>query len=152
MADVDLTTGGVAGAMPSGPPVKMIRLHKRIDFSKTNRDADDVLQLFKVANCRVIGAAIHVATAEGGTATADLGDGDDVDGFIDGADLNATGLTGMDLVLNEAQPNTIIGYSDGGKTYGPTVDTIDLKVLNDMDTGVIDVMVDVISYAITEVG
>jgi hypothetical protein len=152
MADVDLTAGGVAGSLPAGPAHKLARLQMKLDFTSatgTNRDANDVLQLFNVAFCEVIHACINVTVAEGGTATADLGDGSDVDGFIDGADLNAVGLTRMVLALTEAAPNTITGYSSG-KLYGSTVDTIDLKVLNDMDAAVCYVMVDVIDYRVDD--
>jgi hypothetical protein len=121
----------------------------KLDFSATSRAANDVLQLFSVANCEVIHACINVTTAEGGTATADLGDGSDVDGFIDGADLDTVGLTRMSLALTEATPNTVTGYSSG-KLYGATVDTIDLKVLNAVDAAICHVMVDVLDYSVDE--
>ena len=153
MADVDLTAGGVAGAMPAGPAHKLARLNMKLDFRSatgTNRDENDVLQLFSVAFCEVIHACINVTVAEGDTLTADLGDGSDVDGFIDGADLDTVGLTRMELALTDGSPNTVTGYSSG-KLYGSTVDTIDLKVLSgDADAAVCYVMVDVLDYRVDE--
>lgn len=140
MATYDLTKGGTTGhafANVRGP----YKLEKSIDFSATNYAQNDVLQLFDIpANSWVAFAQITVTTAEGGTLTFDLGDGSDVDGFIDGANGNSTGTTGMALALTEGAPNTVTGYSNG-KLY-TAADTIDLTVLGGAaDTAVIEVVV-----------
>ncbi len=51
----------------------------------------DILEVIKVpAQTLVTHVALEVTTAEGGTLTVDVGDGDNTDGYLDGVNANAT--------------------------------------------------------------
>ena len=51
----------------------------------------DILEVIKVpAKTLVTHVALEVTTAEGGTLTVDVGDGDNPDGYLDGVNANAT--------------------------------------------------------------
>jgi hypothetical protein len=143
MATVDLTVGGTSG-YPAVKKGGLYRITKTVDFNANNegganRSAADVLQLIDVpANTNVLAVGYVVETAEGGTLTFDLGDGDDVDGYVDGADGNAAGGGVSSLALTEGAPNTITGYSNG--KYYSAADTIDMVVNNDADAAKITVV------------
>jgi hypothetical protein len=139
MATVDLTGGG-SGSLSYTKAGKHYVLEKTVDFSATSRLQNDVLQLFAIpAKTQVNKVQYDVTTAEGGTLTFDIGDGSDVDGFIDGANGNAVGSGVNTLALTEGAPNTVTGYSNG--KYYSAADTIDLLVLNDADAAVVAVRV-----------
>jgi hypothetical protein len=82
----------------------------------------------------VLEVGLDVTTAEGGTLTVDVGDGGDVDGFLDGVNANTAASYTTSLVLAEAAPNTVLGYSNG--KYYSAADTIDIKTINAADTAV----------------
>ena len=87
----------------------------------------DVLEIMPVpAKTRVLGVGYDVTTAEGATATFDLGDGSDTDGYLNDISLNSVASGVMSLTLAEGAPNTISGYSNG--KYYSAADTIDLVV------------------------
>ena len=89
--------------------------------------ATDVLEVIRVpANTLVTNVALNVTTAEGGTLTVDVGDGDDPDGYIDGVNANAT-----------AAYITVAGTAayEQGKYY-TAADTIDVVTVNAADTAV----------------
>ena len=70
-------------------------------------------------------------TAEGGTATVDIGfTGDSPDGFIDGADLNAA----VGITYNSLNAATGADAFSGGR-YQAAEDTLDVKFVNAMDAG-----------------
>ena len=98
--------------------------------------AGDVLEVIKVpANTLVTHVALNVTTAEGGTLTVDVGDGDNPDGYLDGVNANAT-----------AAYLTVAGTDafEAGKYY-TAADTIDVTTVNAADTAVMKltaVMVD----------
>lgn len=98
--------------------------------------AGDVLEVIKVpANTLVTHVALNVTTAEGGTLTVDVGDGDNPDGYLDGVNANAT-----------AAYLTVAGTDafEAGKFY-TAADTIDIVTVNAADTAVMTltaVMVD----------
>jgi hypothetical protein len=93
----------------------------------------DVLQALRLpAKTYVLAAGIDVTTAEGATQTVDLGDGSDPDGFLDGVNANAVASYATSLVLTEAAPNTVTGYSNG--KYYSAADTIDVVFVNEPDT------------------
>jgi len=77
---------------------------------------------------------LDVTTAEGGTLTIDVGDGGDPDGFLDGVNANTAASYSTSLVLAEAAPNTVTGYSNG--KYYAAADTIDVKTVNAADAAV----------------
>jgi len=64
----------------------------RMDFSSVNVGSGETSAVFDVkAGHLILGMSVNVVTAEGGTATVDIGiTGTDVDKFIDGANINAT--------------------------------------------------------------
>lgn len=98
--------------------------------------AGDVLEVIRVpANTLVTNVALNVTTAEGGTLTIDVGDGDNPDGYLDGVNANAT-----------AAYLTVAGTDafEAGKFY-TAADTIDVVTVNAADTAVMTltaVMVD----------
>tara|TARA_B100001939_G_C16895897_1_gene597573 strand:- start:888 stop:1346 length:459 start_codon:yes stop_codon:yes gene_type:complete len=98
--------------------------------------ATDVLEVIRVpANTYVTNVALNVTTAEGGTLTVDVGDGDNPDGYLDGVNANAT-----------AAYLTVAGTDayESGKFY-TAADTIDVTTVNAADTAVMTltaVMVD----------
>lgn len=97
----------------------------RAAAAQTAFAAADVLQLFEVpAGVWVPAVFAEVLTAEGETATFDVGDGTDVDGFIDGQDANATGW-GTVITTGPLATTAFSVAVGGGKLYTAT-DTIDL--------------------------
>jgi len=85
--------------------------------------ANDIVQVLNVpAETFVINAGIEVLTASASGVTLDLGDGGDVDRYIDGLDSTSTG--------HGAQ---VINASNVGHVYG-SADTLDVKVLGAQDT------------------
>jgi len=99
----------------------------------------DIQQAIQVpAKTYVMQAGIDVTTAEGATQTFDLGDGSDPDGWLDGVNGNTVASYAPAKVLAEATPNTIVGYSVGGKYYS-AADTIDIVSVNASDTAVVRV-------------
>ena len=89
--------------------------------------AGDVLEVIKVpANTLVTHVALNVTTAEGGTLTVDVGDGDNPDGYLDGVNANAT-----------AAYLTVAGTDafEAGKFY-TAADTIDIVLNNAADAAV----------------
>ena len=113
------------------------------EFTSTGAfGANDILQIFDVFEGILIqGVAIEVTTVEGATLAAEIGDGDDADGFLVAADLNsATWQHGYTNATYAAD------YCDGttyhnGKLY-ITADTIDLKLVTiSADVAILDVYV-----------
>lgn len=95
----------------------------------------DVIQAMPVpAKCYVLALGLDVTTAEGGTLTIDVGDGDDADGFLDGVNANTVASYANSLALAEATPNTVVGYSNG--KYYSAADTIDVTIVNAADAAV----------------
>ena len=110
----------------------------RLAAGATALGAGDILTVLSIpAKTKVLAAGIDVTTAEGGTLTLDLGDGSDADGFLDGVDGNTAASYSNSLVLTEAAPNTVLGYSNG--KYYSAADTIDLVTVNAADTAVLTV-------------
>lgn len=110
----------------------------RLAAGATALGAADILNVISIpAKTYVLRAGIDVTTPEGGTLTLDLGDGDDADGYLDGVNGNTTASYASSLVLVEAAPNTVLGYSNG--KYYSAADTIDLVMVNATDTAVLRV-------------
>lgn len=121
---------------------------RRIDLAKEAEaagisafSATDTLAFVEVpAGTFVYRVMVRVLKVEGGTLTADIGDGTDPDGFVDGVDLNALGYNAGVAALTEGTPNTFTGYT-GGKLYTAD-DTLDLLINNNTaETAVFDVFV-----------
>ena len=80
--------------------------------------------------------ALNVTTAEGGTLTVDVGDGDNPDGYLDGVNANASSS-----ISNCCRYRLLMSH---GKFY-TAADTIDVCTVNAADTAVMTltaVMVD----------
>jgi len=110
---------------------EIVKAENIIDFSSVSASAADVIQLLKVSSGDVVlDLIVEVLTAEGGVATADIGDGDDANGYDDAVDLNVTGLY-----------RTTIGTDAYavGRRYSAD-DTIDMTLDNDVDASKIRVM------------
>ncbi len=118
---------------------KVTRMEVTLDFAKiaaarsaagaTALASGDVLEVIPVpAKSLVMRVGYDVTTAEGATATFDLGDGSDADGYLNDVDLNSVASGVMALALTEGTPNTISGYSNG--KYYSAADTIDITLNN----------------------
>jgi hypothetical protein len=137
---------GTAGFRADGL-TKVTRMEVVLDFAKiaaartaagaTALASGDVLEVIPVpAKALVMRVGYDVTTAEGATATFDLGDGSDTDGYLNDADLNAVGSGVMALTLASGTPNTVAGYSNG--KYYSAADTIDVLLNNSsIDTAVV---------------
>lgn len=111
-------------------------MEKLLDFSASGAAtaADEVVPVFSVpADTFVLAVLWDVETAEGATLTFDIGDGDDDDGFVDGANGNATG-TGH---------GTAAGFAGTAGTLArkwyTSADTIDMTTKNAADAAKIRV-------------
>jgi len=107
-------------------------------------ESGDTLNLFNVVEGMLIqGVAVEVTTEEGATLDADVGDGDDPDGFIDGVNLNSAGW----YISYDSGDETAPGdYCDGTTYHGgrfyTSADTIDMTFNSaDADTAVFDIYV-----------
>jgi hypothetical protein len=90
----------------------------------------DVLEVIRIpAKTSVLAVGLDVTTAEGGTCTIDVGDGDDPDGYLDGVNANT--------VASYATPDGATGYATG-RYYG-AADTIDVVFVNAADAAVMRV-------------
>lgn len=118
-----------------------------IDFSVTNRDADDIIQLFEIpAKHMVIKLGYDVMTVEGGTLTFDVGDSvNGADYYLDGINGNSQASAAVVLQLVEATPNTILENTNG--QYYSAADTIDLTIKNDADAAKIRIWAAVLNCA-----
>lgn len=104
-----------------------------IDCSVDNIGSSDVWQAFSLP----AGTLIHEVgavckTAEGGTLTVDVGfTGGDVDGFLDGVNMNSAGAAYKSTAYESTQNAYDSGY------YLSSADTIDFLFNNAADTAVI---------------
>ena len=98
---------------------------------------DGVPALAIPAKTIVLRVGADVTTAEGGTLTIDVGDGDDADGYLDGVNGNTIASYASALALAEGAPNTLVGYGAG--KYYAAADTIDLITVNAADAAVVRV-------------
>ena len=120
MGTVSKVIGGTSGH-PSTRR-KPYWVENTVDFSLFDPSADDIVQILNVpAETLVINAGLEVLTASASGVTLDLGDGGDVDRYIDGLNSTSTG--------HGAQ---VTNVSNVGHVYG-SADTIDVKVLGATD-------------------
>ena len=138
--NTNLTDNDALGIPGLGNPPSF-KLEKTIDCSVTGLTSADSYSVFKVeAGWILTGMKCEIITAEGGTATADIGlTGDDTDGIWDGGDSSANALD-----LNAAAGTFTVAGGDvlaaaiaaqGGLLFTAD-DTIDLLANNTMDTAV----------------
>jgi hypothetical protein len=137
MSDVTAQKQPGDGEIPWEGRNKHYVLEGRFDFSATNVGSAETTALFDVkADHVVMGMSVKVVTAEGGTATVDIGiTGDDVDRFIDGADINAAADTFYKS--GDASTKEVV-IAEGGHHF-ITAGVIDLLANNALDAAVIDV-------------
>ena len=135
----DFTKGGgveTAWMGPRGISTQQITL----DFSARPATAAEVLAIFKVPrNTLVFRICAICHTPEGSAGNVDVGDGADVDGFLVDFNINSAASAANTLLLTEAAPNTVTGYSNG-KFYAAE-DTIDVIPSIDLDTAVVSFVV-----------
>lgn len=104
-----------------------------LDFSETTVSANDVVQCLPIGKGTfVLSCGTRVITPEGAVATADLGDGEDPNGYGDGNNLNSVANTIEKVYEADAYGN--------GKYYAND-DTIDLTVANNLSSAIIEVWV-----------
>lgn len=115
----DFTIGGTT-AVGGGSKDPVVRLEKTIDFAASPQTASGSPHpLFNVpAGCRVLGMGYQVITAEGGTATFDLGDGAAATQYVSNGNANSVGR-GISAITT-------------AKVYA-AADTLDLTLDNDLD-------------------
>lgn len=105
--------------------------HAQVDFSAVNASIGDVVQVLNIPKgAFVTNVFVRVKTAEGGTATALVGDGTDTTGWDASTNLNSVNTI-----------TTCIKGTDNyavGKLY-TSADTIDLIPQDALDTAVIDI-------------
>ena len=143
---VDLTKGQAGSAYPASDLPKVFIIENIVDFAATNRTATDILQVLQVkAGTYVLLAGVEVLVVEDSTATIDLGDGDNSDGYLDGSDIEAAVGYFASAPAITSGTGTVITiitttlYSNlGGRLYTAN-DTIDVIVNNNVDTGKIRV-------------
>lgn len=99
------------------------RSAQTLNCAKQNVGAGEVAQVINVpAGTWVLGVYHKVLTPEGGTMTYDIGDGATVDGYVDGADGNAS-------TVGFSFDGTTTEAFGSGKFYA-TADTIDVTCVN----------------------
>lgn len=153
MANVDYRGDGAAQltAVSAG---KCYRLQKRIDTATSNLGSGDIVALFNIpANTYIQSVHIEVETAEGGTATVDVGLHSDLastpteyasgsaDGFLDGVSVNSTAgtiLSSTTPTLTEGTPNTYSPEFFVGKAV-TTAALLTMTVNNALDAAVFTV-------------
>lgn len=133
MSTYSVMTGSGVNAYPY-ETAGVHAVQAEIDFSKINSGSgtvqNDIVQLIQVpANTRVLGVFFSVTTVSSNMADFDLGDGDDTDGYVDGASM-ATVNDGASFVgaTTVGSPNAlpVAAAFCLGKFY-TVADTIDLK-------------------------
>jgi hypothetical protein len=114
-------------------------IQKEIDFSETNGGNGDTIECLPIAaNTYVQNVGVIVKTAEGGTATATVGDGTDPNGWDASTNLNATaGTVTLGLPGTDA-------YATAGKFY-TAADTIDLVLGNACDAAKVIVFATIVN-------
>ena len=124
MATFDVTGKGGTTRHPANGRTPYL-VENTIDFSVSGFQpaANDIVQALDIpAESMVINAGLEVLTVSPSGVTLDLGDGGDVDRFVDGHDSTATGFAA-----------NVINASNIGHVYG-SADTIDIKVIGAQDT------------------
>lgn len=138
MADTDLTTG--YGTQPVGAQVPVIKWERIVDFSANNLGSSDTMQLFDLpADVLVMLVTVEVLTAEGGTATIDIGiTGGDVDKYMDGANINQS--AGTVIVSGDAGTAEPVAFENNG-AYLSSAETVSVLANNALDAAKIRVQI-----------
>ena len=109
---------------------RMMKAQNKVDFSAHPcTAAGGVVEVLSIpAGAYVERVILRVDTAEGGTATGDLGDGTDPNGYDDAMNLNAAANTCYSSVAGTD------ALAEG--KYYSAADTIDLSLDHDLDAGI----------------
>jgi len=132
MATIDLTSNVQRRWSPGLWQPGVFQLYNKADFSAANAASGDTIQVLPIpAGTLVLGVAHIVETAEGGTSTTGVGDGNDTDYFLSGADNNATAGTAL-LSYSQTKVDLISGGSAGDHTVTgiTTSDALELVLHN----------------------
>jgi hypothetical protein len=127
--------------LPGNVQSGSIKLTKVLDCAVDKfAAADDIHQVIAIpAHTTVERVGARVTKVEGEASTFDVGDGADVDGYLDGVDANALGSKSSVPVLEEGTPNVLNPKYGLGKHY-TAADTIDVKSLTvGLDKAVIEI-------------
>lgn len=100
-----------------------------VDFSKIAAASavaiNEIVEAIQIpANCRVNHVRAEVLTIEGAARNFAIGDGASTSGYITTQSANTLAEFHTSLLLTEAAPNTVTGYTNG--KYYPTADTLDI--------------------------
>jgi len=115
------------GVAAMGRHVNM--MENTLDCDTTNVTNGDTVQVLSLAaKTVVLGIGMEVITVEGGTLTVDVGDGDDPNGYLSGANGNAA-------AGHETSFDNSTAYA-GGRLY-TAADTIDVLFNNAADAAVL---------------
>lgn len=145
-----VAAGGASGA-PAYGRVGVTKVEKTVNFADAlgaggvagavGMSANDILPVINVPAGAFVLCSVNVlaASTDSSTRTIDVGDGADVDGFVDGADMKTTGRYGNTpaTALTAATPDAVTGYSFG--KYYAADDTIDIKAIQALTTGKVKV-------------
>jgi len=95
MADTfDKTKGAAASAYPASQLPKVFVIENVLDMGAAGYVATDIVQVLKILKgSHVLLAGVQIITAEDSTATIDLGDGSDDDGYLAAADAESAAGT-----------------------------------------------------------
>ena len=108
------------GSNAAGFPMVTV-LENTYDATRRPMEAGDELELINVpAGTYVLKVFVHVLNGQA-DQTLDVGDGDDSDGWVDGADVATTGTRAMGAGAYAASTGALVG-----KFYS-AADTIDLE-------------------------
>lgn len=111
---------GGSAAIPSGSGAKVFIMENTVNLANDNVVASAVIQALDIpAGTLVLQCGLIPLTAEGGTLTATLGDGDTVNGWD---------ASTMDLNQIATQYTSLVADTNGatGGKYYATADTIDV--------------------------
>lgn len=143
---LDLSGGSAANkvAASAGTPATWVR--KVCDFATNNVSSGAIVGVLRLPKHSVLhGAILRVVTAEGGTATVDLGihsadvsgSAVDIDGILDGVDINAAAGTGY--YGQQVTPIAGTAVTDNVKLLMQADNLLTLTVNNDLDTAIIEI-------------
>lgn len=121
-----------------------------VDFSKITSALvaqNEVVEAIPIeANTMVLGVRAEVLVVEGAARNFAIGDGATTNGYITTQSANTLAEFRTALLLTEAAPNTVTGFTNG--KYYAAADTIDVLAVTagGLTTAKIRVSVDVIEY------
>lgn len=121
-----------------------------VDFSKITSAlvaANEVVEAIPIeANTMVLGVRAEVLVVEGAARNFGIGDGAGTSAYITTQSANSLAEFHTALLLTEAAPNTVTGYTNG--KYYAAADTIDILAVTagGLTTCKIRLSVDVIEY------